>query len=67
MSLMGHLSKPVKDVPDPLERQAEVDGGAPESTLLLLTDSQELLMIQRLLGTEAPGFKATKVKIHASD
>ena len=60
MSLMGHLSKPVKDVPDPLKKQAEVDGGAPERTLLWLTDSQDMLMIQRLLEMEAPGFKATK-------
>lgn len=60
MSLMGHLSKPVKDVPDPFKKQAEVDSGAPESTLLWLTESQEMLMIQRLLETEAPGFKATR-------
>ena len=60
MSLMGHLSKPVKDVPGPLDKQTEVDGGPPESTLLWSAISREMLMIQRLLDVQAPGFKATR-------
>lgn len=60
MSLMGHLSKPVKDVPGPLDKEAEVDGGPSESTLLWSASSQEMLMIQRLLEVEAPGFKVTR-------
>lgn len=39
-SLIGHLNKPVKDVPDPLHKRGEMDRGSPESIPLWYTDSQ---------------------------
>ena len=44
MSLIGHLNKPVKDVPDPLHKRGEMDRGSPESIPLWSTDSQETLI-----------------------